>query len=351
MRILLKSFAIRVPSIASLRLGDPERLSEIWPRVRELHAAAGVRFFGAGDRLKRIDGIGQLAAEFRKHKVERYSFADVSNLQRGEPQTVWAVGLRRTLLTVTAECEADQGQIETLTTDLLRVNDLLLSSVEGADPEGSWSAIRLPDAVFSIPSPSRDLGRVPHDAVVDVIHARASYREEEREVVRRLIADDSLPAAVRARHGDLLVVRWGDPRRETVETILERRLAWISENGGMPLDSSFNELGDEEFALWNAVATSELTFYSAASEEGAKGVVFDSPDDEDLVETLEHLHGMLASGKTAEGLPLRRITLITPSREDAVALHPSASGYGMPVVYVGADNRFWNPFPARSGGA
>ena len=349
MRILLTPFAIHIPSIDSLRLGNVDRLSEIGAEVRQLRTSAGVSHFGAGDRLKHIGSAASLAAEFSKKKVERYSFADTPDLQRGNPRIVWTVGIRRTLVTVTAACEMKGDELEALTKDLLRVNDFLLTRVANVDTAWSWSSIRVLGVAFAAPSPARDLGRVPDDAVVDVIDNRAVYGEEQRALVQRLSDADLPPNVARTRHGDARVIRWGDPSRERVETMLERRLAWISGQEGMPLDSSVNALGDQEFALWDSVQTSELTFYSAATGEGAKAVVFDASDDEDLVETVERLYYMVASGVTAEGMPLRKVTLITPSREAALALHPLASRYEMDVAYVGDDDRFWNPFPSQPG--
>jgi hypothetical protein len=89
--------------------------------------------------------------------------------------------------------------------------------------------------------------------------------------------------------------------------------------------------------------TREFTAYSSFDGRAVKGIVVDRP--EDAIETMEHMRDILKAGQTAEGESVSGVTLILPSRESAVMLHPLATSYGLGVVYVGEDNRLWNPFP------
>lgn len=343
MRFILRLFEMKTSSVEALKLDDAGRLLELRSRLGGLTAVESVKWFGHTDRLKPIESVDQLVKEFGKRKVETYSFADVKNLAAEEPRRHWTVGVRKVLLMTYGDCEAERDAAITLANELLTLNEILLSFVEGGEVGIPFSFLEVPGVSFRPTRPPRFFKRISKNSVVDVVHLNASYEPQEQEIVKRLREADPAAGAAREFRGDLLKVTWGDLAREPFETILSRRYAWYAEHGDFPLDSSFNALGDEEFALWDAKPTQELTGYSSFNQKGMKAVVFDEPDE--VADILEELRRILEAGQTREGHPVREITLVVPTREAAVELRPLAGRHGMRVVYVGDDNKLWNPFP------
>jgi hypothetical protein len=227
--------------------------------------------------------------------------------------------------------------------ELVTLNEILLDFIEGGEVGIPFSFLEAPGLSFKLTRPPRFFRRLSYNSLVDIIHLKSSYKAEEQEIVNQLKASDPVPGSDRIFKGDLLIVKWGDLKQQPAETILARRYAWYAEHGSLPVDSSFNALGDKEFALWNAQPTRELSGYSSFNKKAIKAGVFDTPDE--AVELLESLRRMLDAGETVEGYPVREITLVVPSRESAIELQPLANRYGISVIYAGNDNKLWNPFP------
>lgn len=339
MRFQLLAFEFGIPSIESLRLFQPERLLELWSRLQKLTALRGVKFFGHTSRLRSIANAEQIAQGFANKEAQSYSFSDTRHLRDPDMKYHWNLGIRKRLLSVEAFCEVPPDEVDTLIQDLLTLNGVLMSSIEGGVVSNPFSCVAVPGLRFTLPRPPRSLGRIPFNSIVDVIHLRSNPTAQESVVLNKL-KGEMMPG------GDVVLVKWGDVRREPPSKILARRYAWYCEHGAFPVDTSFNMVGDKEVAFWGAVSTKELTMYSASLRGGAKAIV-GGPDDEDVCILVAELGRMVASGKTVEGHPLDGVTLLTPSREDALALHDLASGHGLSVAYVGVDDKLWNPFPVE----
>jgi hypothetical protein len=344
MKVALELFAMSIPSIESLGLAAESQLLKLWSQLRGLTTTAGLAFFGRTDELKPIQSTKQLAGEFRKKNVGLFSFADVKNLAGAtQPRLHWRVGITRALVTAIGERESVVEEMHTMVNELVALNRIVLSSISGASVAVPFSFLRIPSLSFKRTRPPRFLGRLRTDSIVDLVYPNAVYSREEQLIINQLKANDSVVPARRTLQDDILVVEWGDITRQPAETILTQRYAWYVERGNFPIDSSYNSIGDEEFALWQGKPTRQLTSYSEFNRKATKALVFDRP--ENVVEVLEELQGILASGKTIEGYPVDDITLILPSRESAIEIRPLANQYAMSVVYVGEDNRLWNPFP------
>lgn len=343
MKLFLNLLEMEIPSIESLALDDKKRLLKLWSQLSKLSVTQGVRFFGAGDKLHLVDGADQLAKEFRKRKPGTYSFSDVKDLINQEAQVDWSIGIRKAYLTVKAECESSAEHISSLSRELVVLNQILVSTVMEGKVATPFSFLRTPGVQFKLTRPPRSLGTLAIDSIVDIIYLTASCGPEDQEIID-LFKSKDLPTGVRRSSVDnFLVVEWGDVTERSVSSILSERYRWLIEEGKFAIDSTFNSIGDKEFALWEPIPTREFTGYSAFNGKATKAVVFDEP--EEIVELLEQLRKILVAGKTSKGNPVNEITLIVPSRESALSLHPLATRYGMPVVYVGDDNRLWNPFP------
>jgi hypothetical protein len=312
LRLSLRSFEFPISSIESLRLGDPNRLVDLRDAVAELGSSATVRFFGAGDRLKPITSVASVAKEFRKHKAESYSFADVRNLATEDARVCRSVGIRRALLTVRATIEAQQSDIPARAADLLAVDRLLLSRVEYAKIDVPFSFLDVPDATFRPPAPPRFFGKLSDRSVVDVIYLGSDLDDSDRALAEAL-KNARLPGrAERVVEDDLLIVRWAGPSGHSIEEALNQRYAWYTEHAGLPVDAAYNEHGDHEYSLFDARPVDGLTSYSAFERKAMKSIVFDSP--EDIRDVLEGLRQMLESGATLEGEPLVKVTVVVPTR-------------------------------------
>ncbi len=345
MRIVLRFFEFEIPSIESLQLSDKMRLLNIWSAIKELSSVSGIMFFGSSNKLTKIENVDYLVKEFAKKKVERYAFCDVKDLSKFLPQIHWDIGIRKKLFTVSLVCHSTIEKMESLISEIVEVNHILLTSIVWNQILFPFSYLELPDINFELPRPPRNFGRFSKNSLVDIFHLKSSFRDEELKIIHELQQGSLIEGSDRIITGDMLIVSWGKHKKHTLESILAKRYLWYAEHGNLPIDSSFNMLGDKEFALWDAKPTKELTFYSPFNRKGCKAVVFDNI--EQITKLVYSLNNMLKSGKTIEGYPIEGITMITPSRESAIALYPVASQYGMNVVYVGVDNKLWDPFPTH----
>jgi hypothetical protein len=343
MKFTLELFEIGIDSIDSLKLYERQRLLKLWYQVKELTTVAEVKFFGTGDKLKPIS-MDQLLKVFGKRKAQIHRFADVKNVRTENPRCRWAFIIRQDYVGADLYYESSPEKYNTLTSELVTLNEILLTSIEGGKVRIPFSSLGAPDVHFKVTRPPRFFRRISPDSLVDLIYLESVYMSDDQQIIERLKNDELIEGAERVFKGNLLLIKWGDIRQQPAETILAKRYSWLAEHLDLPIDESFNSIGDKEFALWEAEQTKQLTAYSSFSKKGAKAVVFDEVDEE-LESLIKGLHKILVSGKTVEGYPIEEITLITPSRESAVKLRPLANKYQMRVVYVGTDDRLWDPFP------
>ncbi len=344
MKIFLVLFQLEIPSIDSLDLANEKRLVSLWSELKDLSTTKGVEFFGAGEKLQHLAGIDQLIKEFRKRKVESYSFADVKNLTIDNRRLCWTVGIRRGLLTIDLECELPFDRFDGVSHELIALNKILLSFVTKATAVSPFSFLRTPSVRFKMTRPPRFFGALAIDSIFDVVYLQAHPQPQESQISEQLKSGDLPNGVTRTVTEDFLAVKWGNITTERdAEAVLSNRYSWFVQNINFPIDSSFNYLGDKQFALWESNPTSQLTSYSSFDRRAAKAIVFDTL--EEAEEQVRELQQILRSGKTIEGYPIEEITLIVPSRESAIQLHPLASRYGMRVVYTDDDRKLWNPFP------
>ena len=348
-RCLLRLCELRIPSIPSLRLDDEARLREIWSRLKPLKQVPTSLFFGTGDRLKPATSIEPLVKEFAHHRADSYSFADVRDLSRNDPSIHLRLGIRRALLGVTLSIACTPADARDLADDLVRLNRVLFASVDDAVVDGPFSFVEVLDLPFALSRPPRRFGRLSHRSIADAVLLEAEMTSDDAAIVDALQHVPLPSGASRYVDEDFLVITWGDPVRRPVESILEQRYAWYTQNCDLPIDTIYNDLGDREVGISDLAPSEGLTAYSPTAAKAMKALVFDLP--EDVREDLARLRQMLDAGRTPAGQPLHHVTLLLPSRDDAIQLEPLATEYGMGVAYVDADNRLWDPFPSEFTGA
>ena len=343
MKIHLALLQAIIPSIDSLRLSDRSRVLGIWEKIKTSKTVDGVKYFGAGESLKPLDGVDSLVKEFSKKRVESYTFSDVKCAIHQQGRMNWRISIRRSLFAATLQAVVPDELVHGFAEELIALNRILLTEIPDAKVENPFSALRVPEARYDVTRPPRSFGILAPDSIFDVIYLKSQLNPERQAVVDQLLSRSLPEGAARKTAGDFITIVWGDFSKLSVSSILSRRYAWLAESGAFPIDSSFNSIGDKEFGLLQSKRTREFTAYSSFDGRAVKGIVADRP--EDAIETMEHLREILNAGQTAEGEGVSGITLILPSRESAVMLHPLATSYGLGVVYVGEDNKLWNPFP------
>jgi len=346
MKPFLNLLEMEIPSVKSLRLSDKKHLLNLQAKVAKLRSVRGVSFFGPEDRLKPLQSIEQLIATFKNGKPDTYSFADAKDPTGSEAHVHWEIGIRKAFLTITAELEASAETMVELSNELLLVNQILLSAVPDGNVAMPFSFLRLPGTKFKKSQPPRFLGKLVPDSIVDIVYLKTKVDSDEQRIIDQLKSKSVPGTAERIVVDDFVVIRWGDLTKESPAFILARRYQWLVEGGEFGIHDSYNAAGDKEFALWQPVPTPEFTGYSPFDGRATKAVVFDEPSE--VVDILEQMQRILASGKNSAGDRVTAIMLIVPSREAALALHPSAQRYGMGVIYVGDDSKLWNPFPAET---
>jgi hypothetical protein len=345
-RVQLRLLELRIPSIESLRLADRERLNMLRGQVETFSTMTGVRFFGAGDRLKPLSDVDQLVQEFGKYKADSYVFADAQDLRREDPGVKWSIGIRRALLTVTVVVDAQPSDLANLADELIALDTLLVAAVTDAEVDRPFSFLEILDTDFEPMDTPRFPTKLSALSVVDLVHLDRVDDEADHILVEALRSGELIPGAKRAVRDDLLIVRWIGEPAGPLDEILGARHAWYSHHAVPAAKGSLDQRSDTEFVLEGDTETAGLTAYSALDKRGAKAVVFDSP--EEVREILDELRQVLDAGRMSDGRLIDEITLITPTRDDALRLRPVAESYGMDVVYVGDDDRLWNPSPGAT---
>jgi hypothetical protein len=340
----LRLFELLIPSLASLELDDGDRLLAVRARLPEMKYAASVRYFGTGSRLKPLTGVDDLVTEFSRHRPDSYSFTDVRDITKREPQIEWRLEIRPKLFAAHLSLICEPADFPTLRTDLVQLNRVLSTCVKNRIVHLPFSFLEVIGVPFAVQPPTKLFGRLSPRSLVDV--ASLAEPSEEDAATLQALREGDLPDGVRREdRDDLLIVSWGDPTSRPVEEILGERYEWYAAHCELETDPSYDAHGDKEFALFDAKPVDELTAYSSATCAGMKALVFDSP--EDVRGDVERLRDLLDVRQVSTGEKLSSITVVAPSRGAAMSLEPLAREHRLGVAYVGADDRLWNPFPTE----
>lgn len=185
--------------------------------------------------------------------------------------------------------------------------------------------------------------------VVNFISTKFHNQSEEGRAEQvRILEKSILPANVKKiEFKDLLIYKWIDNVIDTNEIInaLSSHDLWFSETLELPIDSSYNELGDEHEMSEILEDHKYLTFYNSFTGFGYKGVVL-NPDGSMEDDVLKKIQSWTEKRITPDGTVLKELILITPDRESALITSKIFENIGgNKVVYVDNDDEWWNPNP------
>jgi len=200
--------------------------------------------------------------------------------------------------------------------------------------------------------PPRRFQRIVKYSMVDA-YCKKYFAEDEdvrdvdREEVDKLLSL-KLPEWVdRREEGDLVILRWVDDFSDVdhIRDRMTRRLNWLIENLDPPIDSNFNEQGDQRANPMDTIPLDGLTFYDSLTGHGYKATV--CPENGSVDETLfERMNAWVVAGELPSGETLHAIHLLLPNRDAALRAHNAPKKYEAgKVLYIGGDENFWDPFP------
>lgn len=155
-----------------------------------------------------------------------------------------------------------------------------------------------------------------------------------------------MPAgATRLDDDDLVVLRWAD------NLLSEEKLAqscsiqeqWLTKCLNLPVDSSYNTLGDHREAPLALDEHPPLTLYSSMYGTGYKAIVLD-PDGSYDEPLFAEMAGWIEAGKLPDGTLLNRLRLILPNRDSVFQIEKAAKAIGVEMIlYADNDGNWWNP--------
>ncbi len=163
----------------------------------------------------------------------------------------------------------------------------------------------------------------------------------------RMLAAPLPAGARREERAGLVIWRWcdhlADAERLAVARSAQER--WLTSVLDIPIDASYNELGDCLAGPFGGAGHPLLTFYSTSSGIGVKAIFADDEGRVDEEQTSQ-LAGWIAAGHLPDDQPLNKLHLIVPSRDAALAVRRQATAIGVDrVLYTGEIGHLWDPFP------
>ncbi|CAM4183647.1 hypothetical protein [Corallococcus exiguus] len=218
-------------------------------------------------------------------------------------------------------------------------------TVECAIALGAWSGIRVLGVKYKYPQPPRSMVSIPDDAVLDVINTRpARPMAELARLLDALRAEPPRNASVKSL-GAHMIVDWlnrpsAEPNR--VAEAMSSRLSWYYEHVPFQRMEDYNELGDEMVLLFKPAKDPFYTFYFPFSGSAYKALV-DLPEDLQQDESIASMLRDMKKGKTKGGRRLSSVTLIVPSREQAMKLRERAQALGFAGTAYPDKGSLWSP--------
>ena len=166
--------------------------------------------------------------------------------------------------------------------------------------------------------------------------------------VEKLASAELPPGVARERKGDLLVLRWlsRPATREALRDALSKHEQILTRVLDPPRDVEFNPEGDKQVTFSAESPMPPLTSYQPDRQRGYKAVV--PSGGRILDEIAAELKECVARGTIPDGRSLKKLTILVPGREDALAVAAQAHELGADqILYADATRQgvWWNPFP------
>lgn len=214
-----------------------------------------------------------------------------------------------------------------------------------------WSGVRVLETHFKRPRPPRNIGKLPSDAVLDVINTKIS--DPPLQLDRIIEAYQTvLPNYVSIQSfNHYLIINWIANKSvncksiESVESVMTDRLIWYYNQCDFSISGMYNEQGDSLKVLHNPIEHLFYTYYISFDNTAYKALV---PYSERLVEDdlITSMIFDLKQRKCSDGKILSAVSLILPSRELAIKYHDEALKLGFNcTIYPDNQGNLWNPFP------
>jgi hypothetical protein len=165
------------------------------------------------------------------------------------------------------------------------------------------------------------------------------------DAMEAVVTAELPPGVTRTRDGDLVVIRWiADPANpgEVARACAQQEAWWAVRIG--TVEAGWNEYGDQEVVPTSLEPRAPFTLFDADEGVGYRAIVV-LPDGEIDGASWAEIEQLVLL-REVEGIPVHRVRLIVPVREDAVAIAGDARRLGVDaVVYRGDDENLWSVTP------
>ena len=301
-------------------------------------------------------------------KNKHFPLADLPEQARSKPgRTIFAFSeaprtlsqeLRVRLLDGALDLEwwfADDPLEPERATVLDRIERFVLGTYDVLGEHTQWGIqvrVDLRTTEYPRARPPRFMFAGAHGCALEFISARYA-RECKGELVppevdwiHKLIQAPVPRVIQRSIHGELAVFRWIDDFTddEQVASRLALREQWLHQYLDLPMDSNYNERGDERVYTASLTRRRDGAYYSQGEQRVVKAI----PVIRGKLEAtaLQQLLGWKKVGKIGRSGPVARIEVVVQSRADALKVRDKAVALGVDAVhYVDDEGSWWDPVP------
>lgn len=201
--------------------------------------------------------------------------------------------------------------------------------------------------------PERKINFGISDSIVDFIdpnfYENEYYTQLKMNDMDKLYTEPLPPGCFREKVGDLYIFTWVNQfDKETIIRSLMQREEWLYKVLSPPVSPHFTEQGDRQEINILPNPHKVNTFFTAYNDcmhIGFKAITL-TPDNDFDPEIKRQLIHYVQEKKLENGDPLKRIYLILPTRERAVAIQEKAREIGITnIFYIGKDKFFCDICP------
>lgn len=201
------------------------------------------------------------------------------------------------------------------------------------------------------PRPPREHSSIQIYSVVeylDLAFHRSGHGEAAPDGIAALLGEPLPDFAKKLERDELVELRFAaDPGDEAdLSRGASAHELWLASHLPTRVEGGYNALGDLiERVVGDERPEQPLTLYSPTSELGYKAVVV-LPGGKAEEGAWAAAASVVASGKLADGRPVRAVKLIVPLRDQALATSAAAKRAGFAgVLYPDDSGRYWDPDP------
>ena len=308
-----------------------------------------LKYFGVwGRKLKKIKPIDSLIKDSESWKNRSYILAS-DNTPRPLASIVIHPYSGSIQLQISIREPSDGLSKEHILDDFISFTQLVFQTFQDLTMIGPTIGITVQGIDYPRPKPPQLDHVWESGQVVNFISTKFHNQSEDGRAEQvRILKKTKLPAIVKKTElGDLLIYKWVDNLTDTneISQALSTHDLWFSKTLKLPINYSYNELGDEHEMSEILEDHKYLTFYNSFTGFGYKGVVL-NPDGSMPKDVLKKIQSWTEKQLTPDGSVLKELILIAPDRESALIIAEIFENIGgNKVVYVDDNDRWWNPNP------